>query len=65
VPVVDEGRGKCIGAAEDDLAFLSWRGPIKLLDVQKQGEMGISPGDFDPSLATIVAVEMGIVEVQR
>ena len=64
MPVFNEGRGQGIGATEDDLASLPWPVSIRLLDVQKQGEMGISPGDVDPSLAMIPAVEMRIVEVQ-
>ena len=65
MPFVNEARGQCVRAAEDDLVSLSWPVPFRLLDVQKQGEMGISPGSIDPSLAMIVAVEMRIVEMQR
>ena len=64
MPVINDGGGKCIGATEDELASLSLNVPIRLLDVQKQGESGISSSDVDPSLAMILAVEMGIVEVQ-
>ena len=60
---MDEGRGQGIGAAEDNLAPPSWPVPFRLLDVQKQGKVGISSGGIDPSSAVIVAVEVGIVEV--